>query len=86
MSLSYKATQVNPWKKLLEENPVGSEVEVVVKNITDFALFVTIKDSELDGMIHYRDLSWHEKDTELDKYKKGKSIKFKILVCPPPVQ
>ena len=79
LSLSYKATQVNPWKKLLEENPVGSEVEVIVKNITDFALFVTIKDSELDGMIHYKDLSYSEEETELEKYKKKSTLKAKIL-------
>ena len=79
LSLSYKATQVNPWKKLLEENPVGSEVEVVVKNITDFSLFVTIKDSELDGMIHYKDLSYSEEETELEKYKKKSTLKAKIL-------
>ena len=79
LSLSYKATQVNPWKKLLEENPVGSEVEVIVKNITDFALFVTIKDSELDGMIHYKDLSYSEEETELEKYKKKSTLKVKIL-------
>ena len=79
LSLSYKATQVNPWKKLLEENSVGSEVEVVVKNITDFALFVTIKDSELDGMIHYKDLSYSEEETELEKYKKKSTLKAKIL-------
>ena len=79
LSLSYKATQVNPWKKLLEENSVGSEVEVVVKNITDFALFVTIKDSELDGMIHYKDLSYSEEETELEKYKKKSTLKVKIL-------
>ena len=30
-------------------------------------------------MIHYKDLSWSEKDTELEKYKKNQSIKFKIL-------
>ena len=79
LSLSYKATQVNPWKKLLEENPVDSEVEVVVKNITDFALFVTIKDSELDGMIHYKDLSYSEEETELEKYQKKSTLKAKIL-------
>ena len=79
LSLSYKATQVNPWKKLLEENPVGSEVEVVVKNITDFALFVTIKDSELDGMIHYKDLNYSEEEMELEKYKKKSTLKAKIL-------
>jgi small subunit ribosomal protein S1 len=30
-------------------------------------------------MIHYKDLSWSEKDSELEKYKKNQQIKFKIL-------
>ena len=50
-----------------------------MKNITEYALFVTIKDSELDGMCHYKDLAWSEKDTELKRYKKNQNIKFKIL-------
>ena len=30
-------------------------------------------------MIHYKDLDWSEKDTELKKFKKNQNIKFKIL-------
>ena len=40
---------------------------------------MSIKNTELDGLIHYKDLSWAEKDTELEKYKKNQLIKFKIL-------
>ena len=79
LSLSYKNTQVNPWIKFAEDHKVGDQFEGVVKNITDYGLFVSIKDTELDGMIHYKDLSWEEKDTELEKYKKNQLIKFKIL-------
>ena len=79
LALSYKATRVNPWKKLLEEYPVGSEVDTIVKNITDFALFVSIKDTDLDGMIHYKDLSWGEEENELTKYKKKSLLRAKIL-------
>ena len=79
LSLSYKNTLVNPWDKLNKDYSVGKEAEGMVKNITDYALFVTIKNSELDGMVHYKDLSWLEKDSELEKYKKNQSIKFKIL-------
>ncbi len=79
LSLSYKNTLVNPWDKFTKENKVNGEVEGIVKNITDYALFVTIKNSELDGMVHYKDLSWSEKDTELGKYKKKQSLKLKIL-------
>ena len=79
LSLSYKNTLLNPWVKFNKDHKVGDDAEGSIKNITDYALFVSIKDSELDGMIHYKDLSWTEKDTELQKYKKNQNIKFKIL-------
>ena len=79
LSLSYKNTLLNPWIKFEKEYKVGDSGEGTIKNITDYALFISIKDSELDGMIHYKDLSWDEKDTELEKYKKNQSVKFKIL-------
>ena len=79
LSLSYKNTQINPWKKFSTDRKVGDQCDGVVKNITDYGLFVSIKDTELDGMIHYKDLSWSEKDTELEKYKKNQPVKFKIL-------
>ena len=79
LSLSYKNTLVNPWTKFTKEYKVGNTAEGIIKNITDYALFISIKDSELDGMIHYKDISWSEKDTELEKYKKNQLVKFKIL-------
>ena len=79
LSLSYKKTLTNPWKKFAQDHKVGDEFEGIIKNITDYALFVSIINTELDGMIHYKDLSWSEKDSELEKYKKNQQIKFKIL-------
>ncbi len=79
LSLSYKNTLENPWKKFSEDFKVGDQSEGLIKNITDYGLFVSIKNTELDGLIHYKDLSWSEKDSELEKYKKNQLIKFKIL-------
>ena len=79
LSLSYKKTLVNPWNKFTKDFKVGDKFEGTIKNITDYGLFVSIKDSELDGLIHYKDLSWSEKDSELEKYKKNQLVKFKIL-------
>ena len=79
LSLSYKKTLMNPWIKFSQDHKIGDVFEGVIKNITDYALFVSIKDTELDGMIHYKDLSWTEKDSELEKFKKNQQIKFKIL-------
>ena len=79
LSLSYKNTLVNPWVKFIKNHKVASEAEGIVKNITTYGLFVSIKDSELDGLIHYKDINWSEKETELQKFSKNQSIKFKIL-------
>ena len=79
LSLSYKNTLDNPWDRFTKDHKIGGIAEGVVKNITDYALFVSIKNSEFDGMIHYKDLDWSEKDYELGKYKKNQLIKFKIL-------
>jgi len=79
LSLSYKNTLPNPWVKFNEDHKVGDIFEGIIKNVTDFGLFVSIKNSELDGLIHYKDLSWSEKESELEKFKKNQSIKFKIL-------
>ena len=79
LSLSYKNTIVNPWIKFAQDHKVGDKSEGTVKNITDYGLFVTISNTELDGMIHYKDLNWSGKDSELEKYKKNQTVKFKIL-------
>ena len=79
ISLSYKNTQPNPWKKFEKEFPVGSKVEGTIKNITEFALFININDFDLDGMIHYKDISYEESVEELEKYKKNDPITVKVL-------
>ena len=79
ISLSYKNTQPNPWKKFEKEFPVGSKVEGTIKNITEFALFININDFDLDGMIHYKDISYEESVEELGKYKKNDPITAKVL-------
>ena len=79
ISLSYKDTLENPWTAFTKKYEVGSIVNTKVKNIADFALFVSIENSEFDGMIHYKDISWQETEESLKKYKKNDTIKAKLL-------
>ncbi len=79
ISLSYKQTLENPWNSFLKKNPVGSVVETKVENIADFGLFVSLENSELIGMIHYKDISWDESEKDLKKFKKNNVVKAKIL-------
>jgi len=79
ISLSYKNTQPNPWTEFMKKYKKDDIVEGTVKSITNFAVFFTIKNFELDSMIHYKNLSYGEKESDLEKYKKGQNIKAKIL-------
>ena len=79
ISLSYKNTQANPWEKFEKEFPVDSKVEGTIKNITNFALFVTIKGFGFDAMIHYKDISFNESELELKKFKKNDTLVAKVL-------
>ena len=79
ISLSYRQTLDNPWNIFMKKSPVESTVNCKVNNITDFGLFVSIENSELIGMIHYKDIAWNESDQSLKKFKKNDSIKAKIL-------
>ena len=79
ISLSLRQTLENPWNSFAKKSSVGSIVQSKVINIADFGLFVSIENSELVGMIHYKDISWNETEENLKKFKKNDSLKAKIL-------
>ena len=79
ISLSYKDTLENPWTSFIKKYPNGTTVNTKVKNIADFGLFVSIEDTEFDGMIHYKDISWQESEESLKNFKKSDSVKAKLL-------
>ncbi len=79
ISLSYKQTLENPWNSFLKKSPVGSVIETKVDNVADFGLFVSLENSELIGMIHYKDISWNnESEKNLNKFKKNDVVKAQI--------
>lgn len=79
ISLGLKQCMENPWQKLVEDHPVGSVFEGIVKNVTEFGLFVGIND-QLDGMVHINDISWSETNEDtLKQYTKGQMLKVKVL-------
>ena len=75
ISLSYKETLENPWKKIKDINSI---VEVKIKNITDKAIFAEL-DSGLVGMLHYKEISFNENESDLKKFNKNDLIKVKIV-------
>ncbi len=77
ISLSYKSILENPWDKI--RNQIGKEVKVKINNITDKAIFGELTDSNLSGMLHYKEISYQENIDDLKKFKKNEIITVKIL-------
>ncbi|MBI1494261.1 MULTISPECIES: 30S ribosomal protein S1 [Rhodobacterales] len=74
VSLGLKQTMRNPWEVFAENNPVGTEVEGEVKNITEFGLFIGL-DNEIDGMVHLSDLTWEGRGEDvIGDYRKGEMV------------
>ncbi len=79
VSLSLKQTTANPWEKLKEKYPVGTVVKGVVRNITNFGVFVGIEE-KIDGLIHVSDISWKHRVTHPSEYfKKGQEVEAVVL-------
>ena len=53
----------NPWKEFMKKHKKGDTIEGIVKSVTNFAVFFTIKNYELDSMIHYKNLRYAEKES-----------------------
>ena len=79
ISLGMKQCEKNPWQAFSEANKVGDIVEGIVKNFTEFGLFVGF-DSGVDGLVHVSDISSSGTPEEvLKKFKKDEKIKVIVL-------
>jgi small subunit ribosomal protein S1 len=76
ISLSFRETIDNPWKKMSEK--VGSVVDIKINNITEKAIFADL-DNGLTGMLHFREISFEESEQNLKKFSKGQKLKAKII-------
>jgi len=79
ISLSMKQTTPNPWEKLKEKYPAGTVVKGIVRNITNFGVFVGIEE-KIDGLIHVSDISWkHRVNHPSEFFKKGQEVEAVVL-------
>lgn len=86
ISLGLKQLMPNPWEQLSAEFPIGSQVKGEVRSITDFGIFISVKEG-IDGLIHVSDFSWTKriKDPKeiQDMFKKGDMIEAIVLDIDP---
>ncbi len=60
MSLGIKQLKADPWADIAVKYPVGSKHSAVVRNFTNFGVFVELEEG-VDGLVHISDLSWTKK-------------------------
>ncbi len=77
ISLSYKAILENPWDQIKDK--IGQEVKIKINNITEKAIFGSLVDSGLSGMLHYKEISYEENIDDIKKFKKNEIINVKII-------
>lgn len=60
MSLGVKQLTPDPWTDITKKYPVGSKHTGMVRNFTNFGVFVELEEG-VDGLIYISDLSWTKK-------------------------
>ena len=79
ISLGMKQIEPNPWTLIEEKYPRGSVIKGIIKNVTDFGVFVEIEEG-IDGLVHVSDFSWKDKvENPSEKYNKGDEIEAVVL-------
>ena len=79
ISLGLKQLEQNPWEDVESRYPVGKQVSVEIRNLTNYGAFVELEPG-VDGLIHISDLSWIKKVSHPSEVlKKGDVVDSIIL-------
>jgi len=79
ISLGLKQTTANPWETLKIKYPEGSIIKGVIRNITNFGIFVGVEEG-IDGLIHMSDISWKQRVKHpSEMFKKGQEVDVMVL-------
>lgn len=79
MSLGIKQLIPDPWVAIKEKYPINSRHKAVVRNFTNFGVFVELEEG-VDGLIHISDLSWSKKIKHPAEFTKiGEEIEVVVL-------
>lgn len=78
ISLGLKQVEPNPWEDVESRYPKGTHIKGVVKNITDFGIFIGIEDG-IDGLVHVSDLSWKKVKHPSEVFRKGDEVEAVVL-------
>jgi small subunit ribosomal protein S1 len=79
LSLGLKQLTSDPWQSIEEKYPVDSKHTGIVRNLTNYGLFVELEEG-VDGLVHVSDLSWSKKIKHPAEFtKKGENLEVVVL-------
>ena len=55
--IGLKQLDQDPWDKIVEEFETGHRITCGISNITDYGLFVEIKEG-IEGLVHVSEIDW----------------------------
>jgi len=78
ISLGIKQLNTDPWVNIHDRFPIGSKMQGVVTNITDYGSFVELEDG-VEGLVHVSEMSWTKKNIHPSKILSS-SEKVEVMV------
>lgn len=77
-SLGIKQIQPDPWETVEERYKVGTEINGVVTNITDFGVFVELEEG-IEGLVHVSEISKEKIKTPAGHYAIGDTLTARVM-------
>lgn len=78
ISLSLKQIEPSPWQLFKENNPQGSRIKGVIKNVTDKGLFVEVGEN-IVGLVRPDNISWKGRVNPEESFERGSEIDVVVL-------
>ena len=79
VSLGLKQLDQDPWDKIIKEFSTGDKITCGISNITDYGLFVEIKDG-IEGLVHVSEIDWTNNNPNPHKIAKiGDEVEVMVL-------
>lgn len=77
-SLGIKQLQEDPWKTVAERYPVGTDINGIVTNVTDFGIFVELEEG-IEGLVHVSEISKEKVKTPVGKYNINDQLTARVI-------
>lgn len=77
-TLGIKQLSEDPWLKVPGKYPLGTIINGLVTNITDFGLFVEVEEG-IEGLVHVSEISRKKIKSPSELFKEGVSIEAKVI-------